>query len=229
MSLYTRAEFAGICRTTTAIITTNINRGKIILFDKKIDSENAINVAFFSKYSKKAEKELKDKNKNTALKDNVQEIYKEVVEKATKIVFKKKLNKEDEKRRKKAKKEAESFMDWEIRKKKADTLLVERKAEKELLQIEKLAGKLIPTDLAFDVIRIHNQTIFATFHNDVDNLASLYCDVLASGDRKLLGEITAKLGKYISDCIKRAEDVAMSKIENAVDKYSETRGRGERK
>lgn len=228
MSLYTRKEFTALCRTTIGIINTNINRGKIVLFDKKIDSENPINVAFFSKYSKKAEKEQLERNKKKDAEDNIEAIYDKVVKKATKTVFKKKTTKTEEAKRKKANKEAEAFMDWEMRKKKADAVLQERKAEKEQLQLEKMAGKLIPTELAFNIIRVHNQSIFSIFQNDIENQASIFCDVLAGGDRKLLAEVNEKLSKALMDVIQRAEDVALSGIENAIEEYSETRNRGER-
>lgn len=229
MSLYTRKEFAALCRTTSAIITTNINRGKIILFDKKIDSENRINVAFFDKYNKKAESEIKERNRKKDLTESIDDIYNKVVTKATSKVVGTKKEKAKKKRQDKANKEADLFMDWDIRKKKADTLLQERKAEKEQLQLEKLAGKLLPTDLAFNIIRIHNQSIFATFQNDMENLSSVYCDILAAGDRKLLGELNVKIGELITKSIKAAEDVAIAGIENAVEEYSETRNRGESK
>lgn len=233
MSLYTRKEFAALCRTTTAVVTTNINRGKIVLFDKKIDSENRINKAFFDKYHAKAEAELKKKNK--APEKTTEQLYDEVVEKVpSKVKFKKAKDKlkaqaEKEAARQKAIEEGEEIMDWEKRKKIADALLQERKAEKEQLALEKLAGKLIPTDLAFNIIRIHNQSIFATFQNDTENLASKYCDILAAGDRKKLSKIMDEISHAINDSIKRAEEVAMSGIENAIEEYSDTRNRGERK
>lgn len=228
-NLYTRKEFAALCRTTTAVITTNINRGKVILFDKKIDSGNPLNKAFFNKYSKKAEKEIQRRNKTNDAEVTIDELYEKVVNRATNSVTKNKKDKAEEKRRKKANDEAEVITDWEKRKKIADALLQERKAEKEQLTLEKLAGKLIPTDLVFNIIRVHNQSIFATFQNDAENLASVFCDILAAGDRKLLGELNEKIGEIISISIKRAEDVALSGIENAIDEYSEVRSRGEKR
>ena len=104
-----------------------------------------------------------------------------------------------------------------------------RKQKLEALKVEKMAGRLMPVDLVFNVLRIHNTEIFATFQNDVENLASIYCDILAGGNRKKLAEISQKLSERLNDLIQRSKDVALSSIENAVEGYTETRSRGERK
>lgn len=223
---YNKKEWAALCRTTTAIVTTNIHRGKIILLsDGKIDSENAINKAFFNKYSKKAEEELKQKNKTKEVQENINDIYNQVVEKATVKI--KSISKEKEK--KDGRRKSAEVVDWDTRKKIADALLQERKAEKEQLALEKMAGKLIPTALVFNILRVHNQSIFATFHNDVEVQASVFCDVMAGGDRKMLAKVTEKLSEKLSDSVKRAEEVALASVENAIEEYTETRSRGERK
>lgn len=229
MSLYTRKEFAALCRTTTAVVTTNINRSKILLFDKKIDSENKINSNFFNKYSKKAELELKKNNLKKDSDETIEDLYNKVVHKVSTKVSKKKKDDKKEKERQDALENAIEESNWDIRKKKAETLLKERQAEKERMQLEKLAGKLLPTEVTFNILRVHNQSIFSTFQNDVENLASIFCDILASGDRKVLAELNDKIGKVISVSIKRAEDVAIAGIKNEIEKYSDTRDRGQRK
>ncbi|AGF91166.1 hypothetical protein CHPG_00014, partial [Cellulophaga phage phi3:1] len=125
--------------------------------------------------------------------------------------------------------ESEETSDWEKRKKIADALLQEKRVEKEHLQLEKLAGKLLPTDLVFNITKIHNTSIFATFQNDLENIASIWCDILGSGDRKKLAQMTEQMAVRLEDSVKRAEDVANAAIENEVDRYSENRNRGERK
>ena len=45
MGIYSRKEFAALCHTTHAVVSTNIQRGKIQEFNKRIDSDNAINKA----------------------------------------------------------------------------------------------------------------------------------------------------------------------------------------
>lgn len=125
--------------------------------------------------------------------------------------------------------EDEETLDWDTRKKKAETILKERNAEKAAIELEKLAGKLLPLELVFEINRVHNQTILSTFQSDMENLASIFCDVLAGGDRKKLSEVTDKLNTHLSDVIERAKEVALSSIEQAVEEYTVVRSRGQRK
>lgn len=225
MALLSRKEFAAMCHTTTAIVTTNIRRGKIIEFEKKIDTENVLNEAFFNKYIAKS----KAKEEKLPTSKEIDKLYKETVE-TLEVAAKKEVEQKQAKaRRKKNNEETAAGFDWDLRKKKADALLQERKAEQAQLQLEKMAGKLIPVDLVFSIIKVHNTDIFATFQNDAENLASIYCDILAAGDRKKLAEIVDKLNFKLDDIIKRAKDVAIASIENAVEEYAQTRNRGERK
>lgn len=223
MADLSKDEFAAICRTTSAVINTNIHRGKLIydIATKKMDSDDPINKAFFKKYKKLNE----EKQAMEKVNEKINTLYDEVVEKATVKVAKKQT--EDVK--KKSKEKSQELVDWTERKLVADTLLQEARAEKEKLNLEKLAGKLIPVDLVFNIINIHNHDIFATFQNDAENLASVYCDILAGGDRKRLSEITGKLSEKLDDAVRRAKEVSISSIEMAVDEYSEVRSRGEKK
>jgi multidrug efflux pump subunit AcrA (membrane-fusion protein) len=212
-----KVEFASMCRTTVGIVNTNIHRGKIIYNkeDKKIDSDNPLNRAFFTKYLIKSEAE-KNQPRQTR-----EEIYEEVVHQNT-VKAKTRQRVIDRKKGQKA-------IDWDARKKKADTLLQESRAQKEAVIVQKLAGKLIPIDLVFSVLKIHNDDIFATFQNDAENLASVYCDILAGGDRKKLSEVTQKISEKLDQSILRAKDISTSSIRLAVEEYAETRSRGERK
>ena len=223
MALLNKEEFAAICRTTVGVINTNIHRGKIVYIseDKIIDSEDALNKAFFKKYKKKHEDEVTKQR----VSDKVETLYEAVVEKATDKIEKKQSNK----RQKESAEKSKDTLEWAERKLQADTLLVEARAEKEKLNLEKLAGKLMPIDLVFSVLNIHNHDILATFQNDAENLASVYCDILANGDRKKLAEITTKIGEKLNNAVNRAKEVALASIENAIEEYQEVRNRGEKK
>lgn len=223
MALLNKKEFAAICRTTIAVIDTNISRGNIIYLkeDKLVDSDDPINRGFFNRY----EKLHKDKQSKEKLVQKIEADYDEVVEKVTKKVTKK----EAATRVTESKKKSKVTNDWYERKLQADTLLQEARAEKENLNLEKAAGKLIPVDLVFDILNIHNHDIFATFQNDAENLASVYCDILAGGDRKKLSEITTKLSEKLDDVVRRAKEVSMSSLEMAIGDYQEVRSRGEKK
>jgi hypothetical protein len=106
---------------------------------------------------------------------------------------------------------------------------VEYRAEHERLKIEKMAGKLIPVDLVFQILNIHNKSIFSTFQSDAENLASVYCEILAEGDRTKLAEITDKLSVIINLNVEKSKDLSQMELDNAIEEYSETLNRGQRK
>ena len=228
MALLNKEEFAAMCGTTVGVVNTNISRGKVI-YDKDtkiIDSSDALNTAFFKKYKALGGTKTVKSKPATKLEKEINTLYDQVVEKlkpeAEKIEA---SNKKGKDRREKS----QELVDLTERKLMADIELQEARAEKEKMQLEKLAGKLIPIDLNYTIINIHNNTIFATFQNDVDNLASVFCDILADGDRKKLAEVSQKLSEKLEDCVKRAKEVSLSSVRNAIEEYQEVRNRGEKK
>lgn len=236
MAKLTQKEFAALCGTTEAILRSNKARGKIVVSnDKKYDTENPLNKIFFNKYNDVNKKNLvkqrgggpkpKRRKKITAeklYKDVVQQDGKPTPPSAAKRPRKTKQERQDEA-------DALEQANYTLRKLKAETKIKEKQVEIEELKLQKLAGKLMPVDLVFTISRIHNQEIFATFKNDADNLASIYCDVLAGGDRKRLADISSKLAEKIDEAVRRAGEVSMASIEQAVDEYKEVRSRGEKK
>ena len=220
MALYTRKEFASLCRTTTAVVTTNINRGKIILFDKKVDSENPVNKYFFDKYHKKAEAEIKKNNAKKEDVTDIQALYKEVVKKADKKTKKKALNESREK--------GQVTLDWDTRKKRAEALLKERTAEKALLSLKKMYGEMVPTEFVIMMFSSFTKSVFSTFDNSIMNLAGVYCDELAGGDREALAKVNQRLNEEFQSIIDNAAEIAKKDMINEIKEYSVKRGKGER-
>ena len=238
MSIITRAEFAIICQTTNAVINTNISRNKIatVVNDKKlIDTDNPLNKIFkknqiaLSKQKTAAPKEKKEPEVS----------FKSVIEKAAadlglesetvQKVFTAPETAVQKRARLEQNKDDEEVVSWDQRKKIADALQAERKAEVTQLQLEKMMGQLMPVDLVEAILKINIQDIFKTFESSCINLASIYCDVLAGGDREKLAEIVGKMRSELSRTIKRIEQSAAQEIENAVENYADTRSRGEKK
>ena len=87
----------------------------------------------------------------------------------------------------------------------------------------------MPVDLVTTLLSVNIQDIFKTFENETINLASIYCDVLAGGNRDKLSEIISELRVRLSNVISRIKDSAASEIENIIEDYAESRNRGERK
>ena len=234
MNRYSRSEFAALCHTTAAVVHMNIQRKKLI---EEVDEDGRfINVSvtknkrFFNIYNERFHKKQQAETKLL-----------KVPKKTTKTTGKKRPptvpvyvapvnsdsmgaeNDTDEDE------DSSNGEGWSFRKKKADTLLQEAKAEKEKLALEKMAGKLLPVDLALNIVQIHNRDIFATFQNDVENLASIYCDIMANGNRSKLAEVSKALSEKLDSSVSRASEVAEASIQNAIEEYRETRNRGERK
>lgn len=208
-----------MCGTKVTIINTNINRNKIILMDNGlIDTDNVLNNSFMKRYQEKVHKKDPEKEREKLYKEVVKTVKSERVEPTPLPTNRKKQNEE-----------SEVIGNWDARKKKADALKAELQVEKTRMELDKLAGKLMPVELCDSILAAYTRAIVSVFENDMLNIASIYTDILASGDRKYLAEITGALNSKLDDSIKRAQDVASSEIENAVENYKEVRNRGERK
>jgi len=244
MAKLTRKEFAALCHTNAQVINTNVGRGNLVVEFKKINTENAQNKAFFDRYQKKFDDERKSINQTYTevvkpipkpKKKPLAEPLPEVKKKANKkpaIVnsdSRSKKNQDDNPAPSAADINSQAIVDWNTRKKKADAELVEYRAEHERLKIEKMAGKLIPVDLVFQILNIHNKSIFSTFQSDAENLASVYCEILAEGDRNKLAEITDKISVIINLNVEKSKDLSQMELDNAIEEYSETLNRGQRK
>jgi len=117
----------------------------------------------------------------------------------------------------------------EKRKRKADVIKAETDSELKKLQLEKMMGKLIPVDLMQGILKINIQNIFMSFDNELVNIASIYCDVMAGGDRSKLSDIVHKMRENLGRIISDTKLNAAKEIEGVINEYSEVRSRGERK
>lgn len=231
MSRVTRKEFAAICKTTRSNVNVYVSRGKVLVDeDGLIDTEEPLNKMACDNWLKLyQEKEVERKAKEMA--EQIAREKGEVIKDEPKKIKKKHKPGPKTKKHKNSKSNiaSQNIVDDTARKKKADADLQEYKAAHEKLKMDKLAGKLIPVDLVFQILNIHNKSIFSTFQSDSENMASVYCEILAEGDRKKLAEIMDKLSIIINDNVNKAKDLAEIELENAIAEYSETLNRGQRK
>ena len=100
----------------------------------------------------------------------------------------------------------------------------EREAELKRIQLEKIAGNLLPIDIAESIFTINIQSIFRNFESELENLASIYVP-----DRSILSDVIQKQKELLVKIIEKSKEDAFISIENAINDYSETRSRGERK
>lgn len=229
MALVTRKEFAELCGKPVNYINTYVTRKQVaVLPDKRIDTDNPLNVLFKKKcksIERTKEEEARVERKTSKLKIE-EPVNGEISET---LIYTKKETAEEKAARLKQNAEDEENMSWEARKKRADALKAERAAEISQLQLDKMMGSLLPVDLVEAIFRINIQDIFKNFESSCLNIASIYCDILANGDRTKLAEITGRIRTELAAIIERTKRNAASEIENAIDDYSETRSRGERK
>lgn len=215
MAIVTRKEYAEISGIDAKSIGVYVKRKKLVeLSDKRLDTEAPMNKMFIQ-LRKQKKLTATTKKEKTALKDKSkppEEIHTQLPPKKT----------AEEKR---SDKENDNLI---LRKLKADTEKAEADNELKNLQLEKMMGKLIPVDLMHGVIKINIQNIFFTFENDLINIASIYCDKMAGGDRSMLSAVIADIRPRLERLIKETKTNAAKEIEVLIEDYANTRSRGQR-
>ena len=230
MALVTRQEWADLCGKPLNYINTYIGRKKIsVLSNKMIDTENELNKIFKKNCKKLNAAPPKETKKPTSFKEVIENVMPETSKEMLDEIFTKPETAKEKKLREAQNEEDEEKLSWDMRKKIADALKAERAAELAQLQVDKMMGALMPTELVETILRVNIQDILKTFENSCINLASIYCTILAKGDRTKLAEITGKLRIELASIVKRTEASAAQEIEGVIEEYSEARNRGERK
>lgn len=125
-------------------------------------------------------------------------------------------------------KEQQQYADIDLRTRIAAAETKEREAELKRLQLEKLAGNLLPVDQCEKIIVVNVQAILKNFRSERDNMALVMVERFG-GSRKDLVEITTALDKIMDVVISKAEKDANYELDIAVSQYQEVRSRGERK
>lgn len=110
------------------------------------------------------------------------------------------------------------------RKRIAETEAKERESELKRIQLEKIAGNLMPVELVEKILVINIQSIFKNFESEMENLARVYVP-----DRDLLAQAISDQKELLSKIIAKTKEDSSIEIENAINEYQETRSRGERK
>lgn len=120
------------------------------------------------------------------------------------------------------------LIDLDLRKRTAETTLVERNSELRQLQLEKIAGNTLPLDITKSILTINIQTIFTTFNSEIDNMVTITVEELG-GTRADAVRIQNKLKVVFKKLIETTKDNSNREIEKVVNEYADVRSRGERK
>jgi hypothetical protein len=107
------------------------------------------------------------------------------------------------------------YADIDLRTKIAAAETKEREAELKRLQLEKLAGNLLPVDQVEKIIVVNVQAILKNFRSERDNMALVMVERFG-GNRKDLVEITTALDKIMDVVISKAEKDANYELDIAV-------------
>lgn len=121
-----------------------------------------------------------------------------------------------------------TLLSFEMRKKEAELLVIERRAELSQYELEKKAGNTLPLDLTTKIVVIIAQTILSKFLLEAENMVALAVEEFG-GTRADTVRISNKLKTSFVKTVQIAETECNNKIELAVTQYSEVRSRGERK
>jgi hypothetical protein len=107
---------------------------------------------------------------------------------------------------------------------KGDAELVTIRVEKEQLLLDKSAGKLLPMDLALDVLKNHGKIFLSNFENSINNIATVFCEVMAGGDMDMYTRIVSECRRELSAAITRAGSEAKLDLQSILDEYAESKG-----
>lgn len=120
------------------------------------------------------------------------------------------------------------FHDLNLRQKQAAAEKAERENQLKLLEIEKKMGELMPIDMVEKILTINIQTVFKSFENECENIASVYCEILG-GDRTHLSDMVNQMREHLQKTINEIKDKAAAEVKSVIKEYAEVRGRGQRK
>jgi len=214
MALLTKNEFAEQCGIQTKALSVYIQRGKVVVVNEHLDTNNDRNKAFIEKNKgKKREKEL--------IKDiptiaptvkhqvNIDDFDDDV------------LNEDDEDSEVPALYVSEKLL------KHLDTKKREREISLLKIKEDKIRGIVIPSDLIKPVFLQHNQYILMEQKNADEEILTMYAHKYSMS----LEDIAFMRGEYVkrrNAAVQKAAESSAKAVENIVRDFSDKRGVGER-
>lgn len=250
MPLVNRTQFAELCGwfgDDVKKLNVYISRGKVSvsLANKKlIDTENAKNSAFISQWVMANGLKAKGIDIPRPSKESKAEKPKPIVKTGSAnlpapsspgvtrpVVRPEPSAQPKEIKRKEAYQQAkdQQYADLEVEKKEKEMQMLDLKIQREELLLNKSAGQLLPIDLVTGILKRHAGVFLKNFEKGCDNIASIYCNIMAGGDPKMLVRISEHMKKELSTCVLNAGRDADQEVDILVDEFSQTLLRGQRK
>jgi hypothetical protein len=206
MALLSKKEFAQQCNIETKALSVQISRGKVIVENDLIDTNNDKNRAFLEKYMGRD-----------------REIDKLPPKEPTKTIKTSSNEPEDGK----DDSNIPSFTESERLLKHLDTQKRQKEIEKLEIDISKKRGEVIPSDLVKPIFLQHNQSIVTEFKNAADDFIRTISKKKALSVNET-AEIRGKLVEIINQAMNKATTASVKAVDVIISDFSEKRGVGER-
>ncbi len=117
----------------------------------------------------------------------------------------------------------EDMQSWIRKKMKGDADYIALKVEKEQLLLDKAAGKLVPIEVASNILRSQAKTIFSNFENAIDNIATVFCNIMANGNMDMYARIIEQARKELEAAITRAGADSVKDLDIILGEYSDAK------
>ncbi|MDT0647478.1 hypothetical protein RM545_12320 [Zunongwangia sp. F260] len=206
MSLLSTKDFAELAGVKLATLRQHVRREKVVKTGNYINTEHPTNAIYLTdQWSKHGKPNMIPKETITE-KPSIENIAFENTDKSIAL----------------------KAADWTLRKKEADALISERRAQELYYKNQRLQGKLMPIEIVEKTMVINIQSVFRSFEASAENIASVYNERLG-GDRSSLTEMITRMREELERAINTAKRKSSEEIKALMQEYSVTRSRGEKK
>lgn len=226
MALYSSAEFARKCGISDAYLTMMKKRGKVVLNEQKmVDDTNPLNQIFLENQKELAVKRaLKVKKSEESV-----DVLLEEQESKPEVVDLRKKPKNGNGKKKEVKNGSasahlaqETLEKLSLDRKKREIEIEKMQRETHLLSLQqdKLAGKLIPTDMVKGLFAQHFKSVVMTFKQGIDQIVTEFSKK-SKLNRNETAELKGQMIRIINKSVEEAIHVSKKDLSNIVSEYSQ--------
>jgi len=226
MALYTRAEFAKLIGVIPQYVGTEIKRGKIFEEKKKIDDTHKINKEYIkSRRVNALEKKVKGfaempRDANSDIPES------EIIEEVTARLSNPQPNRSNNATLKPITQDEKDYLEVIALEKRLKNEKLQGEINLNRIKVQKAAGEVIPTDMVKGTFLQHNKSIAVAYKIGNEKILNLFATSHDISKEKI-AEMRQKMTEIVNECIKEAAKMTTKNVENIVQEYSMTRGRGE--
>lgn len=232
MPIYSLQGFAKLIGRSKAAVSQDASekRGCKVIYNKdgNIDTDNPTNKAYMERWLAKVELEKKESGSDIKVLPAV-DFEKPIVAPHTEAFAEQVRNSDsDEYTDLPTNKLPNDLSKLQVLEKKTSIRKTQKDTEKLQLQIDKLNGILIPTELVRMVFVYFSKEMQTAFHQAADNLLVDFSTIKQLSSKEQ-ADLRAKLVAITNKATTEGVKAGKKGLENIVNEYSQTRGKGERK